>query len=120
MVRGLVLRISSLDSPLETLGVVVFLCKLVQRGALLYGHEALDAELLAGLLHGLGPLGEAGGLEDLLAGGVLFLANNFPSFIQHQVLLGEAAPGAVRRARPHAALGSNYDLLLRGASTRTA
>merc|ERR1719420_942733 len=81
--------------------VVVALGQLVELGALLHGHKPGDAQLLAGLLHGGGPLAQAGALELLLAQLVLLLAD---------VLPGQAALGPVGGPAPDAPHASIDDL----------
>merc|ERR1719300_1135780 len=84
------------------------------RGALLYSHEAGDAHLGAGLLHGRDPLGQAVGLVLGLGLCGLLLTNDLAAFVHHEVLFGEPALGAVRGAREHPAHGAVDDLLLLG------
>merc|ERR1719334_1334139 len=98
------IRISELRS------IVVALGQLVELGALLHGNESGDAELGAGLLHGGGPLAQAGVLVGLLAQLVLLLADDLPRLILHEVLLGQAALGPVCGAAPDAPHASVDDL----------
>merc|ERR1719334_1983900 len=98
------IRISELRS------IVIALGQLVELGALLHGHESGDAQLGAGLLHGGGPLAQAGVLVSLLAQLVLLLADNLPRLVLHEILLGQAALGPVGGAAPDAPHASVDDL----------
>merc|ERR1719420_1691345 len=82
--------------------VVVALGQFVELGALLHGHEPGDAQLLAGPLHGGGPLAQAGALESLLALLEHLLADDLSGLILHEILLGQAALGPVGGAAPDA------------------
>merc|ERR1719420_2671818 len=90
--------------------VVVALGEFVELGAFLHGHEPGDAELGASLLHGGGPLAQAGALELLLAPLELLLADDFPGLVLHEVLLGQAALGPVGGPAPDAPHASVDDL----------
>merc|ERR1719192_2012813 len=106
-------RITDSDESL----VVVGLGQLVELGALLHGHESGDAQLRAGLLHGGGPLAQAGALELLLAPLEHLLADDLPGLVQHEVLLGQAALGPVGGAgkdAPHASVDDLAPLGLAG------
>merc|ERR1719420_2640764 len=94
--------------------VVVALGQLVELGALLHSHEPGDAQLGAGLLHGGGPLAQAGALELLLAPLELLLADDLPGLVLHQVLLGQAALGPVGGAAPDAPHASDDGFWLLG------
>merc|ERR1719192_504909 len=106
-------RITDSDESL----VVVALGQLVKLGALLHGHEPGDAQLSAGLLHGGGPLAQAGALELLLAPLEHLLADDFAGLVQHEILLGQAALGPVGGAgkdAPHASVDDLAPLGLAG------
>merc|ERR1719420_1032724 len=90
--------------------VVVALGQFVELGALLHGHETGDAQLLAGPLHGGGPLAQAGALELLLTLLEHLLADDLPGLVLHEVLLGQAALGPVGGPAPDAPHASVDDL----------
>merc|ERR1719420_717734 len=94
--------------------VVVALGQFVELGALLHGHEPGDAQLLAGPLHGGGPLAQAGALESLLALLEHLLADDLPGLVLHEVLFGQAALGPVGGPAPDAPHGAVNDLALLG------
>merc|ERR1719283_137520 len=93
-------------------GVVVCLGSLVEWGALLDGHEALDAELLACLLAGLSPSLDV--LVSLLASGRRLLAHDLATLALHEVSLLQATFGLLFVALENAEFLSHLHGLLHG------
>merc|ERR1712038_1658209 len=83
-------------------GVVVCLGSLVEWGALLDGHEALDAELLACLLAGLSPSLDV--FVSLLASGRGLLAHHLATLALDEVTLLQASTSLLPDALEDAGL----------------
>merc|ERR1719387_3135373 len=94
--------------------IIVCLGSLVERCALLDGHEALDAELLAGLLDSLSPSLDV--LVGLLASSRRLLAHDLAALALHQVSLLQATRSLLPLAAEHTGLLTHLHGLLHGFS----
>merc|ERR550525_548838 len=106
----MMLKLSSSFKRVDEALVVVGLGELVQLGALLARDKPGDAELLAGLLHRLHPLGEAAGFEALLAGGEHLLRHDLSGLGLGELGFGEASLGVGLGAVPDLAVAAGHGL----------